>query len=178
MPPNIHIAISTGQNIANLIPIREMGKPGDRVLLVESETARQKNYTAPLQQLLKKDGFQVEAPLRVSDAEQVEIYPLAEKLRAWLQAYRQAEEPLFFYFNGGQKMAALGMQEAAQAFEATFVYQDHSSVQLIISNQTERQSQLMAIQKKVRLEDVLILHQSQFHSQNKERRKWGLGNIS
>ncbi len=165
---SLHIAISTGQNVANFIPIREMGQKGDEVLLIESDTARQRHYTAPLAQLLQEHGFSVLDPLNVSDQELVEVYPLSHKLEARLCEMNVSERPKFFYFNGGQKMAALGMYEVANPLNATLVYLDYPAIRLIVTDRRKRISRLLPIGKDIQLPDLLSLHNTRI-SENTER---------
>lgn len=54
---HVYIALSTGQNIANLLPILELYSPGERVLWIESALARDQNWTLGPRQVLDGRGI-------------------------------------------------------------------------------------------------------------------------
>lgn len=54
---HVYIALSTGQNIANLLPILELYTPGDLVLWLESALARNLDWTAGPRQILDERGI-------------------------------------------------------------------------------------------------------------------------
>jgi hypothetical protein len=166
----IHVCISTGQNVANFIPIREMGKPGDKVLIVDSDTARARNLTNPLVQQLLSCGFEILESLKVTDLELVQVYPLSLKLEEILRQTQSDSETVYFYFNGGQKMAALGMYEVAQKLNSVLVYLDYPAIRLIVTDSRQQSIQFKAITHDIHLPDLLSFHNTKI-SEKSERIK-------
>jgi hypothetical protein len=56
-PGKIYVALSTGQNIANLLPILELYAPGDRVVWIESAFAHDRGWTLGPSQVLNQRGI-------------------------------------------------------------------------------------------------------------------------
>lgn len=171
MSHNLHVAISTGQNVANLIPIRELASPGDSILVLESETAKNRNFTLPLLELLRDEKYKVHEPLKFRDAELVQIFPLIRRLKNWLNNSQNKYVGHYFYFNGGQKMAAIGLENVAREYEGTLVYMDYPAVRLIISNLKTGESKFRPIKRDITLQQVLrINHTEIFDDKNVARR--------
>ncbi|MHA1279631.1 MAG: hypothetical protein ACTSQ8_20705 [Candidatus Helarchaeota archaeon] len=157
----LHIAISTGQNITNVIPIREMAHPGDEILFIESETAHQQKWTERACRLLEKEHVKFVPSLCVSDAEQIAFIPLLNKLRDYFKNLQLSSDPkIYFYLNGGQKIAAVAVWEALRNWKPVLVYMDARFPALQVSDPLQQKTILIPIQRKVKLQEILILHDS------------------
>lgn len=86
--PCLFIAAATGQNIANVPPILEIGEPGrDMILWVESRQAAAKGFAAGSEAVLRRRGFTMQDRLPVPD----EPGGAAEALEAFLGRGRLAD---------------------------------------------------------------------------------------
>jgi len=64
---SLFVALSTQQNIANILPILELANPEDRILWIESETARKNNWSQGACEVLRRYGISNIETLSVDD---------------------------------------------------------------------------------------------------------------
>ncbi|MBI3391736.1 MAG: hypothetical protein HY039_00965 [Nitrospirae bacterium] len=125
MSRNIFIAVSTGQNVANLPPILELAEKGDRVLWVESRVAREQGWTAGARLVL--EGYKIgelAPPLEVDEINNpIEV---ASRLgcREDVVAEIKGGASLFIVANGGHKLTPIGLIKAFDKHKPTILYGD------------------------------------------------------
>ena len=119
--PTLFIALSTGQNIANLLPILERAEPQDHVLWIESATAHQRGWSAGALDVLSDQGvgaIQVETlddDLPSSVDRLLRTHPLV-----------QTGLSIALIGNGGTKLQMLAAHQAlAGRIDALLYNQDH-----------------------------------------------------
>ena len=102
MPQNFFIAISTGQNIANVLPILERAQAHDRIVWLESPLATNRRWSEAAIVVLRQHGFthQEQKPLA---SEEVSLF--AATIQQLLLDYPH-HTPIFVA-NGGTKLQAL-----------------------------------------------------------------------
>jgi len=154
----LHVAISTAQTAAIVIPILSVGKPGDSVLFINSVSAKSLGWTDRSAQVLKENGFSSLPNIDVDDDVQLNIFAIAGLIRQRLGNYLPQYAKTFVHLNGGQKMTAIGLFEAVQNENITFVYMDNQPVQLVILEQGKIEYRPVPFQ--VELNDVLKLYGS------------------
>ncbi|RME86618.1 MAG: hypothetical protein D6771_01540, partial [Zetaproteobacteria bacterium] len=110
---HLFVAISTGQQVANLPPILQFAEKGDAVIWLESELARAQNWSAGAIEVLAARGMgpQLRAPVEgeINDPAAVE-----KALRSALAKFRSADAKLMVVLNGGQKLSPFGAVLAAR----------------------------------------------------------------
>lgn len=67
MTNELFVAVATWQNVANLPPILELAKPGDRVVWLESTQAQQGNWTAGANAVFRRLDLEVGPPVAFSE---------------------------------------------------------------------------------------------------------------
>jgi len=72
----LFVALSTGQNIANLLPILELFEPGDRVLWIESATAQRLGWSIGPCEVLRRHGIDEVEIARLADDDPGSCYRL------------------------------------------------------------------------------------------------------
>ncbi len=103
----LYLALSTGQNIANVLPILELAEPGDRVLWIESATAARRGWSeGALQVLADQYGADVIRETLVDD-EPASVFRLLAGHPALATAERRC-----LILNGGTKPQMLAAQAA------------------------------------------------------------------
>jgi len=94
----LHIAVSTGQNITNLIPVMQPGIGVSRVWLLETATAQRSHWSAGLMGVLERRNITVkQIPLEGLDSD---ITGMIKKLKQLLE---KEAEPVWWNLGGGQK---------------------------------------------------------------------------
>lgn len=101
---NLFIAISTGQNIANILPILERAQPHDRVIWLESPLASKRRWSESASTVLRQHGF-IHQEHRQLDSE--DIACLANSIHQLLKLYPKPAYFPIFIANGGTKLQAL-----------------------------------------------------------------------
>lgn len=121
---NLFVALSTKQNIANILPILELAEPGDRVLWIESERARKENWSDGACDVLRRYGLSDIETLPVND-DPVSIQQ-ALKNHPALQSSTVAVK---LVANGGTKLQMLATSKALNGRIDELLYnQDHVCV--------------------------------------------------
>lgn len=115
----LFIAISTGQNIANVLPILERFEPGDEVLWLESAQARQGRWTEPASQVLKRHGVGRQHRL---DFPGEDAFPPSEATTAIQRLLGERRLAPVFVANGGTKLQALALHASLQAQALPILY--------------------------------------------------------
>ncbi len=164
---NLHIAISTGQNVANIIPILELGSRNDRVLFINSETADKSGWTLRAAAVLKKHGFLIEPHLNVDDTQQLLIYPLIRKIQSLMENHYKNGK-IFVHLTGGQKMTAISLFEAFKNRPVKYVYMDNQPVQIISIDSLSQKYERISINKHIRLQDILKIYGSKFFGERQK----------
>ena len=100
------IAIATGQQIANLPPILQLGRPGDHVSLLTSKGAQSQDWVSSSMEILRTRGFKVETTLIEEDTAAAFARGTSEAIA------RLPEAPVIAIVNGGQKPWILAMVAA------------------------------------------------------------------
>ena len=102
MPPNLFIALSTGQNIANVLPILERAQPHDRIVWLESPLATKSHWSQAAMAVLRQHGFNHQEQKTLA-SEEVSLFAAA--IRQLLLDY-PSDTPIFVA-NGGTKLQAI-----------------------------------------------------------------------
>lgn len=102
MQPNLFIAISTGQNIANVLPILERGQTHDLIVWLESPLAQTSRWSDAAMAVLRQHGFRQQQQ-KTLNSEAVSL--LAEAIQDLLATY-PTHRPILVA-NGGTKLQAL-----------------------------------------------------------------------
>lgn len=102
MQTNLFIAISTGQNIANVYPILERAQPHDRIVWLESPLAQTSRWSDAAMAVLRQHGFRQQQQ-KILSSEAVSLVAVA--IQDLIAAY-PAHSPIFVA-NGGTKLQAL-----------------------------------------------------------------------
>lgn len=121
-PPDqrqLFVAIATGQAVANLPPILEYAEPGDAVLWVESPEARERQWTAGANEVLKGFGLAIMSPnLSIHDInDPVEIQRAAKERAAEYPDWRPV-----IIANGGPKLSPIGLLKAWEPRQPVILY--------------------------------------------------------
>jgi hypothetical protein len=102
MPQNLFIALSTGQNIANVLPILERAQPHDRIVWLESPLATKSHWSQAAMTVLHQHGFKHQEQKTLA-GEEVSLF--AATIRQLLSDY--SNNTPIFVANGGTKLQAL-----------------------------------------------------------------------
>ncbi len=102
MLQHLFIAISTGQNIANVLPILERAQPHDRIVWLESPLATQSGWSQAAMAVLHQHGFMHQEQQSLA-SEAVSLFATA--IQQLLSAY--PDHIPIFVANGGTKLQAL-----------------------------------------------------------------------
>jgi len=98
------ICISTGQNITNLIPAVQYNITS--LLLIESETAKNKSWSNGIIEVLLKRNVIIKSPIYLSTKFNSDINKIKEIIKSSLP-----NEPVIFNMGGGQKPHIIAMWE-------------------------------------------------------------------
>lgn len=113
----LFVAVATGQNVANLPPILEMGRRGDAVLWVLSPGAASGSGTTGANHVLERRGLRILPPASVEDIN-VPSAVASGVLGPLTEAVQRAGR-LVVVLNGGQKLTPIGLAAVAQAAGGT-----------------------------------------------------------
>jgi hypothetical protein len=126
----VFIVVSTGQNVANLPPVLECANAGDCVLWIESDEARQKNWSAGSRGVLERQGL-----LNHRDAVEIDDIndpvQVAERLRPALAGFG-AGHVFNLVANGGPKLTPIGMLNACRGLPSRLLYGNPQPAELWI----------------------------------------------
>ena len=119
IPGKIYVALSTGQNIANLLPILELYVPGDRVVWIESAFAHDRGWTLGPSQVLNQRGIPHETVTCTDDD--------PDTLHLALLNRFEREEPakVRLIANGGTKLQMLAAFRALSDHLDEVLYGQH-----------------------------------------------------
>lgn len=160
MKNSLHIAISTGQNIANIIPMLALGNPGDYARFISSDTAENQGWTGRAEKVLKKYRFKIVPGIRVDDNEQLALLSISRFLKESLQGIEKKWEQIFVHLTGGQKITAIAVFEAVRDKNVTFVYMDNQPVQMVLISSASKEQKFVPIPATVELDDLLAIYGS------------------
>ncbi|MDW8221614.1 MAG: hypothetical protein RMJ82_01530 [Gemmatales bacterium] len=119
-PKRLFVAVSTGQNIANLPPILEFAGQGDLVLWLESPTASSQRWTEPAMTILKRFGIQSLPPVLLPP--QIDVSSWKESLASHLAHCSARKLHPVLVLNGGHKLMAVALVELWRGFRPTLLY--------------------------------------------------------
>jgi hypothetical protein len=119
-PQHLFVVISTGQNVANLPPILEISREGDRVLWLETKEASSERWTQPAMDVLKQFDLvnlpPVQLPSRIdANAWREIVRPYGEL------CHRDNLQPVLV-LNGGHKLITLTLYEVWRPYQPVLVY--------------------------------------------------------
>lgn len=117
--------ISTGQNVANVLPVLEFAGAGDTLIWLESSRARSAGWTEGAIQVLKSRGFGNQIRLEVGDSSENLARTAAE-----LASGRS--EPIAIVANGGTKLQSLALYGALAQYSPKVLYNDDRSACYLI----------------------------------------------
>lgn len=100
---NLFVALSTGQNIANILPILELAESGDAVLWVESDTARRRQWSQGACEVLRRHGIKNLMCLELGNDDPASL----QQALADHDAVQNAETSVKLIGNGGTKLQML-----------------------------------------------------------------------
>jgi len=106
---NVFILISSGQNIANLLPVLERHAPGDQVIWLESSLARRTQWSSGAIEVLHRHGVPAEAIQKISFEEHPDA--LIQAIEPALKALDPSLH-LCWVGNGGTKPQSLALAQA------------------------------------------------------------------
>ncbi len=112
---NLFIAVATGQNVANIPPMLQLGKAGDSVLWILSPQAKKARYHLGASEVLKKRGFQILPAVEISNINNPrEIILKSPELREISSNFAQS----YIILNGGQKLTPIALIAMLRGKEA------------------------------------------------------------
>ena len=118
-PVKTFLAISTGQNVANVLPIIESWEPGDRLLWLESALARKRHWSVGALDVLHHRGLAHAEVERLNFGEHPDS--LLKVLRKSLRKI-DSDHSIVWIGNGGTKPQALAVEQALAAWGGHYVY--------------------------------------------------------
>lgn len=164
----IHVCIATGQNAANLIPLKQLN--AQNVLILETGAMKRQKSAMKLKDALKPYCQKIDI-LPFDDSTPEEIVRSAEKL----VEDRLDGLPVVFHITGGTKLMVLAIQEQFRMLEAgsgsfTMVYTGRDSLDWYTPpSETQRQP----LQDVLTLQDQLVVQG--YRIANDTRTQTGLG---
>ena len=114
--PVMFVAVATGQAAANLPPILEMACPDDRVLWLESQSARRGGWAQGPRAVLAERQVPSFDPVSVAD----EPAAIVDAVRQAL-VERSGYRPVFVY-NGGTKLTSLALDRVLRDSSPPILY--------------------------------------------------------
>ncbi len=156
----LFVAIATGQNVANLPPIINIGIKGDDVLWIVSETALQQNWLNGSNRVLQKRGFTILESLTISNELMVQPFKLMEIFLNTVYRMSLNNKEIVFVMTGGQKTAVMGIVLALLQRDLNFklVYQDIKPVKLWVTNKKKLNFEPLDINEALSLEELLEVY--------------------
>lgn len=118
---NLFVALSTGQNIANILPILELAEPGDRVLWVESDTAQRKQWGDGACEVLQRHGVTNLMHLELTDDDPASL----QQALAGHEAVQEAGASIKLIGNGGTKLQMLAAFRALNGHLDELLYNNN-----------------------------------------------------
>jgi hypothetical protein len=110
--PRCFYAIVTGNNQANLTAIFALAQRGDRVVWLQTPTAKQLRWLRNAEEILAPRGL-VTFTEDLTEAQEISPSELASRIVALVRDERYSGAQPVFVLNGGQKFTALGFERAA-----------------------------------------------------------------
>lgn len=120
--PSLFLLVATQQKVANLPPCLEFGHPGDHVLWVVTQEARNGRWVDGPDQVLRRHGFTILPPVEVGDLN--DVSGTCDLLQAALQRQIQPGQHVYAVLNGGKKLTPVAVVNALQPESATLLYGD------------------------------------------------------
>lgn len=117
--------ISTGENVANVLPVLEFSAASDTLIWLESSRARSSGWTEGAIQVLKNRGFGNQIRLEVGENTE----DLA-KMAAEFASGRA--EPIAIVANGGTKLQSLALYGALAGYSPKVLYNDGQSASYLV----------------------------------------------
>lgn len=158
---NLFVALSTQQNIANILPILELAKPGDRVLWIESERARKENWSHGACDVLRRYGICNIETLPVDD-DPISI----QRILVEHPAIQATDVSVKLVANGGTKLQMLATSKALNGHIDELLY--NSDRTCILERYHYQHDQPESVElipyqgQGVDLEDMLICNNKKF----------------
>ncbi len=152
---HVHILISTGQNISNLIPLLQYGQKRDKVIILESTGSRNAGWGGRFSRLLDSKGYEDTRIIQHADEE---LFNVDRLRRLWAERLPRARgRDVFVYLNGGQKLSAIALVQSLAPLSPRMIYMRHMPVGLLCSGQ-EGGYHFEPIRVEVALRDLLQLY--------------------
>lgn len=152
-----YLAISTGQNITNVLPIMDSWEAGDHLLWLESDEARKQHWSEGALQVLEQRG--VTSLERLSFAEQPDSL-----LRVLQKLFQRMDTniPVVWIGNGGTKPQALAVEQALAGWggKSIYAYSTHRPVRYeAFPEGLAEKPKFLAYQKEppIQLEELLTI---------------------
>lgn len=156
--PTLFIAVSSGQNVSNAIPLLTLMETKDHLLLLESDTAVRQQWSRGLITVLKKYGRK--HIHRVSIREDGLLQPgLVRRFPPGITD----DMPVTFCLNGGQKTTAASIVAVLQYRITRYVYLSPRPVKLLVMDANPYGDAVtMPIRRPLTLDDVLEIKESTY----------------
>lgn len=117
--------ISTGQNVANVLPVLEFAEASDTLIWLESSRARSSGWTEGAIQVLKNRGFGDQIRLEVGDSTE-DLAKMAAELAS------ERSESIAIVANGGTKLQILALYGALAGYSPKVLYNEDRPASYLI----------------------------------------------
>lgn len=169
--PKLFVVVSTGQNVANLPPLLEHGRPGDRVGWVESNEALARKWSAGARSVLPRFGFVMVEPdilvQRINDPTEV-----AAACTGAVTRCRQEGWTPYLVLNGGQKLTPVGLTRAWESLQPMLLYGDERPAVCSVSRLNQPATVGPYTHHQLDLEDILTTSGHRFSENNAGCKLW------
>jgi hypothetical protein len=179
MSQQLFIAVSTGQNVANVMPIIEFANPGDRVLWIESPFARQSQWRKGADKVLEKHALIIERAVEIEDLNNPRS--LADELQPILESKKNETDKFYIIANGGYKFTPIGLGLAFQNAgidKVSFLYSLNKPVKIIEIQNNSWEISDHYYQKTAALADIIMVRDKVMFDSAKCLWEWGKGRIT
>ena len=168
--PRLFIGVVTGQQVANLPPILELAEPGDKVLWLESELARERDWSAGGDRILERAGLDVVGTVLVEDLND----PVAVARQVREAVARYPDHQLYVVGNGGQKLSPVGIMDGCRDRDPVLVYGDNQPIRLRVFPRGLKASPEQRIYTRhgLDLREILAMRGYRFMKDTRPERIW------
>ncbi len=155
----LYVAVSTAQNISNAIPLLCLMKAEDHLLLLESDTAVQNQWSRGLLKVLKKNGLRNIRTLKIRE----DGFIKSDVLLNYVQQLPD-KPPVTLCLNGGKKSTAVTLAAALGRRVKQYVYLANRPVQMLISEtDADPRPRKRELNHPLTIEDMLNIQDSVFY---------------
>lgn len=169
---NLFILVSSKPKLANLPPVLELAQPGDQVLWLESDPARQRNWTAGPRLLLEQAGLGTLDVLTVQHLN--DPTELSVRLQPIVASLAGRFSSVYLVTNGGTKHTPIGLCQAFHPLSAQPLYGEDCPVGYrVYRPDFQGSSPLMPYTRlQLDLPDLLRLNDYTFAKGSEHQRIW------